>query len=628
MHSNQQYSGRIQGRHHKGWRPFLRAFTLVLAIPAAASAAPRAYTGGVVAADHPLASKAGAEILAQGGNAVDAAVATSFALSVVRPMSCGIGGGGFMIIHLRDNPETPGLDDPIDIALDYRETSPLAIHEDFFDRWPDPEASEFSGAAVAVPTTVEGLLAALERFGTMGYEQVLAPAIRLAQDGYTQDDFEREEVDGLAQWFEENPARKRSHRAAYDRVVAMRPTMPAEIVMNPEQARTLTMLAEQGPELFRTGKIAHAIINTTEPMGGVMTIADLSSDRLRWLEPMRMTFHGRTILTMPPSSSGGIVMAQTLGVIERYEKLHRVSLESMGPNTADSAHLVVEALKHAFADRSRWLGDMPPDDPRITRLLAPEHLQEIASRIQPGSIQKNRTYGWQPPEGEQGADGPLPDDSGTSHISVVDAAGNAVSMTETINLAYGSRILLDEYGFFLNNEMDDFSARQGAANAFGLYQSDANRPGPGKKPLSSMTPTIVLDEHGDVELVLGASGGPRIITGTLQVLLNAIVWGMDAERAVSEPRYHHQWRPNVIAFEEDLDARNIDPGERSPSGLQSLMGKVASLQALRLGLEKKGHNVGGIKTVGAVQLVRRAPDGNGYQAACDPRKGGEPAGLE
>jgi gamma-glutamyltranspeptidase/glutathione hydrolase len=592
----------------------------------AVSLAQGVYRGGVVAADHPLASRAGAEILARGGNAVDAAVATSFALSVVRPMSCGIGGGGFMLIHLKDDPRTETVGDIVDMALDYRETAPAAIRENYFDQVDDPEASRYGGASVAIPTTVEGLLEAQLRYGVLGREAVLEPAIRLADEGYTADAFEREAVDALAAWYEEQPDRKRTHSAAFERFVVHRPTMASEILMNPEQARTLRLIAEQGAGVFRTGPVAEAIIATTDRVGGELTLEDLSSFRVRWVEPMRASFHGRTILTMPPSSSGGIVMMQTLGVIERYETLHGIDLAAMEPNTAESAHLVIEALKHAFADRARWLGDMPADDPRITRLLSGERLDAIAARIDPDGIQRNKTYGWQ--AGEVEGAGQIPDDSGTSHVSVVDAHGNAVAMTETINLSFGSRLLVEEYGFCLNNEMDDFTARLGAANAFDLRQSDANRPAPGKKPISSMSPTIVLDAQGAVEAVVGASGGPRIITGTLEALLNAIVWGMDAQRAVSEPRYHHQWIPNTVAFEEELDAQRIQPGERSPEGMQSLMGRVQALQSLRLGLKKRGHSLGSIKSVGAVQMVLRAPDGAGYQAACDPRKGGAPVGLQ
>jgi len=624
-----QQTGRDRcDRQGTAWRPFVRGLattlTLALAFAVPAVSAQQIYTKGVVAADHPLASKAGAEILAQGGNAVDAAVATSFALSVVRPMSCGLGGGGFMVIHLVDDPRTKTPGDALDIALDYRETSPAAITEDYFDKLIDPEVSKFSGAAVAVPTTVEGLLAAQERFGALELDAVMAPAIRLAEDGYVPDKFERDAIDELAEWTEVWPVRMTTHLAAHQTFVELRPGVDQGVRMNPDQAQALRLIASQGVEAVRTGPVADAIIRTVRQAGGVMTYADLATDRLRWTEPLRFSFHGFTILSMPLSSSGGIVMAETLGVVERYEQSHGVDLASMGHNTAESTHLIVEALKHAFADRSRWLGDMPMDDPRITRLLDPARLDTIAARIQPDAIQRNRTYGLQLDESAPA--GRLPDDSGTSHVSVVDAQGNAVALTETINLSFGSRILVQEFGFCLNNEMDDFTTHHGAANAFGLHQSDANRPAPGKKPLSSMSPTIVLDPEGDVEVVAGASGGPRIITGTLQAMLNVIVWGMDAQRAVSEPRYHHQWRPNALAFEEALNAQLIQPGERSPTGMQALMGRASALQALRLGLKKKGHSIGSIKSVGNVQLIRRAEEGAGYQAASDPRKGGAPAG--
>ncbi len=540
---------------------------------------------GVVAADHPLASEAGAEILDRGGNAVDAAVATSFCLSVVRPHSCGIGGGGFMLIHGRDT-----------VAVDYRGRAPEAIDPFHFEKLGDPLASQFTGLAVTVPGTVAGLLRALERFGTLDRPTVLAPAIRAAEAGFAADRHHVQIAGEVIGWFAEDPARRIRHRFLWERVLGEKIPSEGDKIHLPEQADALRFIAERGAAAFYDGPIGEAIIDAVAAHGGVMTAEDLRSFAPVLTRPLRGSFRGRTLLSMPPPSSGGIAALEILGILERLEKIRGTRLEAVGHNTANYVHRVTEAMKHAFADRARWLGDPAFVDVPVERLLADVALREAASRIDPDHTLAGEDYG---------VIAPVPEDAGTSHFCVVDADGMGVSCTETINLEFGSRIAVERFGFFLNNDMDDFTTIRGEPNAFRLRQSDRNLPAPRKRPLSSMTPTILLDDRERVALMVGGSGGPRIITGVVQSLLNATVFGMGAADSVGSPRFHHQWWPHVLGL------------EAPPAGGRPFAGIEAALQA-------KGHETGPAEKVGAIQLIRRIDDR--FDAASDPRKGGRPAG--
>lgn len=569
------------------------------------------YERFAVAADHPLASAAGAEILRTGGNAVDAAVATSFALSVVRPFSCGLGGGGFMVIHLADD-GTGRRVKPLGIALNYREMTPQAIGPKFYETRP-ASASTIGGLAVGVPGTVAGLLHALEKHGTMKRADVMAPAIRLAREGFEVDAAYKKMADELIEKFNGNPAWKREYAFVWTRFLGSGSIeVGRRIVMN-EQAQTLELIARDGAKAFYDGPIADAIIDALKAHGGVMTRADLRRFRVADGPPLTFTFDGKTFITMPLPSSGGIAMAEMLGILER-RKIKEISARGAAAGEAmptEFAWAFIEAMKHAFADRARWLGDPASAADAPKRLLAPHYLDALAMSIRPGRTSTPAAYGsgWTLTD-----DGDvIPEDGGTSHISVVDAQGNAVACTETINLEFGSLVAVDKYGFVLNNQMDDFTTRSGGAgqgNAFGLVQSEKNRPGPGLRPLSSMSPTIVLDTGGKVIAVAGASGGPRIISATTLVLLNALVLGMPADRAVASGRVHHQWMPDVLRVEDALR------GERSQ------------------GLEmwawfRKGHyQVEPMTSGAAVQAIVREGAGTGtrWHAASDPRKGGAPAG--
>lgn len=537
-----------------------------------------------IAADHPAASEAGAEVLRAGGNAVDAAVAVSFTLSVVRPYSCGIGGGGFMVIHDPRARDGAGMT----TTLNYREWAPEAVGPDFYESR-DDAASRVGGAAVGVPGTVAGLLEALDRFGTMDRAAVLAPAIRAARDGFIVDkDFCRA-VAALKRQADADPNVRERMQYHLNEVFREGNLNPGDRIMNPQQADALELIASYGADAFYNGPIAYAIVHAVERSGGVMTEADLSNYRPEERPPLRGRFREFDLFAMPPPSSGGVAMVQTLAMLEaRWD-----AYIAQPPTDAMSIHLLAECLKHAFADRARFLADPNFVDVPLDSLLDDDALRRRAWTISLVRTAPSQTYGTVAPPN---------DDGGTSHFSVIDASGMAVACTETINLSFGALVEVPAYGFVLNNEMDDFTTKRGEANAFGLRQSDDNLPAPRKRPLSSMSPTIVLKDNR-VAFIGGASGGPRIITGTLQAMLNALVHDIDAGAAVSNPRFHHQWLP---------DALRLEP---------ALMRSDALVEALR----GARHRVEATDGVGVVQIIVPRASGE-IQAASDPRKGGRPAG--
>jgi gamma-glutamyltranspeptidase / glutathione hydrolase len=545
------------------------------------AADPVIYRKGVVAADHPQASQAGAAILEQGGNAVDAAVATSFALSVVRPQSCGIGGGGFMLIAMQNQPND-ATKKPLRVALNFREQAPSVLDNNTLTQLDAPGASTTTGLAVAIPGSVPGLLHALETYGTLDRATVMQPAIDLARNGFLVDEALYKSALNRRDWYNEEPSRKNTHAFVWNRYVRPGAIHVGQLLTNPEQARALEMIAADGIEAWN-GPIAQAIATAVQSAGGIITTSDIASFEYQSLTPLSGTFADNLILTMPPPSSGGVALLQILHIIDRFRPADPLQWNDYAP-------VLVEAFKHAFADRARWLGDGVDVSP----LLEPNYLDTMADQIDLSQTHDPDYY----THASQ-----LPDDAGTSHLSVIDAQGNAVSCTSTINLAFGSKLAVDEFGFCLNNEMDDFTSASGKANAFGLQQSSANIPAKGKRPLSSMMPTIILDQSGTVRCIVGASGGPRIITGTTQVILNILLLGMDAPRAVAAPRLHHQWIPNVVRLESEF--------LNSPTARQ---------------LESIGHSVELLADSSAVQAIVRNSAG-GYTAASDPRKGGAPAGA-
>ncbi len=570
-------------------------------IHAAAPLAPQefaqVFTTAAVAADHALASQAGLEVLKLGGNAVDAAVATSFALSVVRPYSCGIGGGGFMVIHLREHPRGP-----VTTALNYRETGPAAITPTFFEGDPDPDAATHGGKAVAVPGHVAGMFYALEKYGTLSREQVLAPAIRFAEEGFIVDAHYIESTREVIEWITAAPRRAERFPFLWDRFLFKGEVKIGDRIKLPEQARALRLLAQHGPDAFYKGEIGEALVRAVQADGGIITMADLAAYRVQEVAPLEITaanspVRGRRILGMPPPSSGGIVLVQVLEMLEARPDL-TAAAKKAGHNSALYIHLVAEASKHAFADRARWVGDPNFVDVPLKGLLSETYLADRAAKITDATL----------PHEAYGAIAPPPEDHGTSHLCVVDQWGNAVSCSETINLIFGSLLPVPEFGFCLNDEIDDFTTRSEQANAFGLVQSLGNRPEPGKRPLSSMTPTIVLekDPAGGPDraiLLAGGSGGPRIISGTVQSSLNVLLFDMSAGDAIAAPRFHHQWSPNTLQLEHGLINTDVE----------------AQLKA-------RGHTTARHQPMGNIQLIRAHPAG-GWQASADPRKGGIPAGY-
>jgi gamma-glutamyltranspeptidase/glutathione hydrolase len=522
------------------------------------------FTGGAVAADHYLASNAGVEILRQGGNAVDAAVATSFALSVVRPFSCGIGGGGFMVI------DSPTMEPA---ALNYRETAPSNVDQMFFAK----NSSRFGGTAVGVPGTVAGLLAAHERYGKLTRQQVLAPAIRLAQSLIEIDTAFENAVQSATRAIETLP--KEQHTKYAD---ALQSITTQFAHMASSQVFPLQRISEEGISGFYEGDIASLLVRATD---GHITLADLESYEPRWETPLQIDIgDGNTIVCMPPPSSGGVAIAQIVGLLSRAKALEY-------GKSPEFSQLLVESMKHAFADRAEHMADAAFVDVPVQALLDEAYLDEIASRIVLGEMQGLFTYG---------SVSPPPDDDGTSHLCVVDADGMMVSATETINTSFGSLVYLPVLGFMLNNQMDDFSSLRGT-NVYGLRQSDKNLPEPGKRPLSSMSPTIVALDGVPV-LALGASGGPRIISSVVQVLLHILWFGDEPIEALQRSRIHHQWFPNRVYVE----------GFYRDHGVESHL--------LALGYEVKPRS-----NIGVVQVIE--VEKGIMKPASDPRKGGKPAGI-
>jgi gamma-glutamyltranspeptidase/glutathione hydrolase len=587
-------------RRRAGPRAGILAAALLLAfVPACAAlraAREPVYAHGAVAADHEIASAAGVEMLRRGGNAVDAAVATSFCLSVVRPFSCGIGGGGFMVIYDAGDGDRA----PLAVAIDYRETTPRAVGPSYDTELGDALAARTGFRAAGVPGTVAGLLLALERFGTLDRATVLAPAIRAAERGFVADRAYAEAVNG---------ARRRAREA--EPIIAAAPFVwqslcgggelrAGDRIVNARQAEALRLIAEHGADAFYRGPIGAAIAAAMARHGGPMTAEDLASYAPRVTSPLRVEVHLRDpggarcryeLIGMPPPSSGGIAIAIALQLLDRLDLDPRV-VEHSSP---EYVHLVAESLKEAFADRARWLADPAFAPVPVERLLDPALLDARAARIDRHAPRPPAQYGL------DAVAEPPPEDGGTSHLSVIDRRGMAVACTETINLEFGALVGIPEFGFALNDEMDDFTTAPGEANAFGLRQSEWNRPEPGKRPLSSMSPTIVLRD-GRPLVVAGGSGGPRIISGTLETLLGCLLYGRTPAEAVAPPRFHHQWLPDRLEFERSW----TDP---------------ATIDALA----QRGHATGMRDDVGVVQIIGVAADG--IRAASDPRKGGRAHGY-
>jgi gamma-glutamyltranspeptidase/glutathione hydrolase len=495
---------------------------------------------------HHLATDAGVDILKAGGNAVDAAVAVGFALAVVYPFAGNLGGGGFMLIHQRTGPKTSR-----DIFIDYREKAPLAATANMYlDPSGNiiPNASIVGYRAIGVPGSVAGLVQAEKKYGKLTLQQVMAPAIRYAADGFILTDEEAASLhDKVLTGF---PASKRIFQRDGNFYQS------GDLFKQPELAETLRHIAND-PADFYHGAMAHQIADAIQQGGGLITAEDMARYTPKEREPITGTYHGYTVVSAPPPSSGGVALIEMLNILDGY------NLRPLGDRTAPEMHLVTEAFRRAYMDRSNYLGDpdyvkIPVDD-LISKKYAEAWRASIDTAHASASASLERPAGFLPPAPtmadvrQEAAD--------TTHYSVIDAQGNAVSVTTTLNGAYGSGVTVPSLGFLLNDEMDDFASKQGVPNMFGLIQGPANAIAPGKRPLSSMTPTIVL-RNGKVgprvAFVLGSPGGGRIITTVANIFLSAADEGLNIQQAVDAPRFHHQYQPDILFLEPGFPTTTTD----------------------------------------------------------------------
>ena len=502
---------------------------------AQASAHPVHAQHAIVVSVHELASQVGVDIMKAGGNAIDAAVATGFALAVVHPPAGNIGGGGFMLIRMADG---------ITHFLDYREKAPAAATRDMYL---DPQgnvikdASEIGYKSIGVPGSVAGLVYAEQKYGKLTLKQVMAPSIRLAREGYA------------LTWGESHDFQTDKHLAEFSesRRVFQRNGdyyKPGEIFRQPDLARTLQRIAEK-PDDFYHGSLARELAAAMQKGGGLMTADDLAHYEVKERTPVRGTYRGYEVISAPPPSSGGTVLIESLNILEGYD------LAKMGDRSAQSIHYTTEAFRRAFFDRAEFLGD--PDFAKIpvAQLIDKRYAAAWEDTIDPAhatsSKDLKRPAVFNELEQYAAAHPPMtPHESNhTTHYSVMDADGNAVAVTTTINDWFGSRVTADGLGFLMNDEMDDFSAKPGVPNSDGLLQGEVNAIGPGKRPLSSMTPTIVVHD-GKTVMVLGSPGSSKIITTVANVLMGVVDYGMNIQEAVNAPRFHNQWMPDVLSVEQ------------------------------------------------------------------------------
>lgn len=524
---------------------------------------------GMAVSEQRLASDIGVDILRHGGNAVDAAVAMGFALAVVLPEAGNLGGGGFMLIHDARHGR--------DIALDFRETAPAAARRDLFLNEQGQVQSDKalrSHAAVGVPGSVAGLCLAQQKYGRLRLSQVLAPARRLAHRGV----IVSPELGRILALYGEVMAPWPASRAIFFK--DSRPLRAGERLVQTDLARSLDLIARHGPSAFYRGELARRIAAEMALRGGLITVDDLAAYRALERQPLRGRYRGFEVVTMPPPSAGGVMLIQSLNQLQTF------SLKDDGLGSARSLHLMAEVLKRAFVDRASYLGDPDFQAMPVAGMISPAYGAHLAVGIDLDHAT---------PAGQLAPGRPMDFESDqTTHYSVVDDAGNAVAVTYTLNLAFGSGIVVPGTGILLNNEMDDFVAKPGAVNMFGLSGGEANAIAPGKRPLSSMTPTLVLKD-GKLWAVTGSPGGSRIVSTVLQILVNLIDFGLNPAEAAAQPRIHHQWQPDEL---------RVEPGF-SPDSLNLLTAR--------------GHAVKLKPTMGRAQTIQVRPDG--LAGASDPRGG-------
>lgn len=523
---------------------------------------------GMVASQQELASQVGVDILKQGGNAVDAGVAVGFALAVTLPRAGNIGGGGFMMIYDAKTGET--------VALDYREKAPAKAFRDMYlDEQGNAvaEKSRYHGLAVGVPGTVAGLLKALEEHGTMTREQVLAPAIKLAENGYVVTPELANSLEGLKDRLGKWPSTKK----IFFREDGT-PLRAGDVLKQPDLAKSLRLIVEKGRDGFYTGETAEGIVKAVNDAGGLMTLEDLKNYQAIDRKPVEGTYRGYKVVSMPPPSSGGTHIIQILNILEGYD------LKASGMNSAKTIHLMSEAMKLAYADRSEYLGDPDFVKVPVAGLTSKKYADALRAQIDPEKVRPAADI-------KPGKPQPYESDQ-TTHYSVVDKDGNAIANTYTLNFSYGTGLVADGTGILLNDEMDDFSAKPGVPNAYGLIGGEANAVEGNKRPLSSMSPTIVFKDDKPF-LVTGTPGGSRIITTVLQIISDVIDHDLNIAEATNAPRVHDQWLPDEIRVESTLNPDTI-----------------------RL-LEQMGHKVSVKDAMGSTNSIMVTP--KGLYGASDPR---------
>ncbi|VVE45492.1 gamma-glutamyltranspeptidase [Pandoraea terrigena] len=544
----------------------------------AASQAPVGAENGMVVTAQHLASKVGVDVLKAGGNAVDAAVAVGYALAVVYPAAGNLGGGGFMTIQLADGRKT---------FLDFREKAPLAATANMYL---DKDGNVIKGAsttgyrAVGVPGSVSGMEYAREKYGTRTRAQLIAPAVTLAEKGFVLDQGDTDMLWTSTKNFENDRA---NSGAIF--LNKGQPFQPGERLVQKDLARTLKLISAKGTDGFYKGEVANKLVASMKAGGGIITQADLDQYKTRELAPVECDYRGYHVVSAPPPSSGGVVICEIMNILEGYP------MTELGYHSAQGVHYTIEAMRHAYVDRNSYLGDPDFVKNPVAHLLDKQYAAKIRAAIDPhkAGISQEIKPGVAPHEG-----------SNTTHYSIIDRDGNAVSVTYTLNDWFGAKVMANGTGVMLNDEMDDFTAKVGVPNLYGLIQGEANAIGPGRRPLSSMSPTIVTKD-GKPVMVVGTPGGSRIITATLLTMLNVIDYGMNLQEAVDAPRYHQQWMP---------DATNIEPFALSPDTQ-----KILESWGQKFAGPQPANHVAAI-LVGAPSLGGKPVGKNRYYGANDPRR--------
>lgn len=569
----------------------MRALLLLTLFSITAFAA-RPFSGGAISAAHPLGAAAGKEMLDAGGNAVDAVVAAAFTMAVVGPYHSGLGGGGFAVVHLAK--------DGSDVAFDFREVAPKKATRDMFivDGKFVQQLSTDGALSVAVPGAAKGYLELHAKYGKLPRAKVLAPAIRAARDGFTVTPRYRDQALSRESCLANNAEAARIFLRAGADGVPLAPPL-GTVIKQADLAKTLQLLAAKGDTAFYAGPIAKSIADTVQREGGVLTVEDLAAYKTAWRAPLEGSYRGHRLVTMPPPSAGGLAVVQVLGMLEARKVAGPASRE------VTALHTFIEALRLAYVDRAKFLGDPDAVPIPLGKLASPEYIAELAARIDAKKATRSATL--TPPELRAPVPAPDAGKKNTTHLSVIDRDGNAVALTTTINFGFGSCIVATGTGVLLNDEMDDFAGQPGTPNIFGLVTGEANVVAPGRRPLSSMSPTLLFmkDKPKDVLLAVGSPGGSTIPTTVMQAISNVVDGNLDVARAVGQGRIHHQWLPDEVW----VDKPGIEP-------------------ATQAALEAMGHVFKRVNAWGDAQAVMVDPVTGLRTAGADPRWEGAGAGQD